>query len=295
MRGLIRLVGPVQAIDATAEPIGLPGGRSKEILAALALAGTGTVSRDALAGRIWGSNGAEARKALNTSLWRLREVLKQHQCQHWIQVDGDHLRLDPLQGPEIDLARVDDADHAPDCLEETTQRILEILDSDEPELAGDLIADWLDGPRISFQQRLLSVIGDLAGMWGEMELSQEAVGLARRLVKLDPFDERGWRILIRNHLRNGNRALAIRRFREMSELFEDELGELPSIETEQLLKGGTYGAAPAEANFTISPRELEAADRAEQLSARISDLRSKILELDSELAEIGRELARRSL
>jgi DNA-binding SARP family transcriptional activator len=168
--------------------------------------------------------------------------------------------------------------------------LLALLEDGDLQLADDLAAEWLEDPRGEFARRLADILGDLAGLWDDRAPTRSAVDLARRLVRLDAFDERAWRIIIRHHLATGNRSLALRRYRELCELLEDELGVEPSYLTRQLLD------EPEETgNFHFAP--VERADDPEEaaLSARISAIRQRILALDAELSGIASELAKRNL
>ena len=83
----------------------LPGRRSKELLAALAIRVDTPVRRDALRSFIWPeSDERAARKALNTEVWRLKGALQAAGAapQDWLSWTTETLWLRTDRGLQVD-------------------------------------------------------------------------------------------------------------------------------------------------------------------------------------------------
>jgi DNA-binding SARP family transcriptional activator len=62
-----------------------------------------------------------------------------------------------------------------------------------------------------------------------------AIDLGLRAVAMEPLRESSHRLVIRAHLREGNRAEALRQYEACSRLLHDELGVAPSPQMTSLL------------------------------------------------------------
>jgi SARP family transcriptional regulator, regulator of embCAB operon len=62
--------------------------------------------------------------------------------------------------------------------------------------------------------------------------SEYAVKHAREAVAIEPFRETGYQLLMRAHAAVGNRAEALRVYERCRSLLSEELGVLPSSQTE---------------------------------------------------------------
>ena len=68
---------------------------------------------------------------------------------------------------------------------------------------------------------------------GELALAQDQ---ARAAVDLEPFRESGYRRLMRVLVKRGDRAEAVRVYKECKKRLAEELGVAPSDETESLMR-----------------------------------------------------------
>lgn len=285
MIGRLHLIGPVRALDRQLRPIMLAGERSREVLAAIALEQGNAISREKLAARIWGSDGPEARKALNSALWRLRNSLREHGCEDWIAVDGDYLRLDPVSGPELDIEDFWQAVRQSAGGDLDGAQLHAFAAYADGELAGDIASEWLEDHRRQHAETFLNTAGALCDRMGRGVPSPQLVELAQRLTRIDPFDERGWRVLIQYHIASGNGSMALRRYRELADILARELGVEPARATRRLLQaaGLLNGASPAAEGPVPKP--------ATSLSRRIGEVSQRICALQEELNEISAILA----
>ena len=69
---------------------------------------------------------------------------------------------------------------------------------------------------------------------GESSLAVES---AIEAVALDPYRERSHRLLMRAHAQSGNRASALNAYHSLRLLLAEELGTVPSAETEAVYLG----------------------------------------------------------
>jgi DNA-binding SARP family transcriptional activator len=61
-----------------------------------------------------------------------------------------------------------------------------------------------------------------------------AVAMAEELLGYEPFRETGYQVLMRAHIKTGNRAESLRAYERCRQLHTDELGADPSPETQSL-------------------------------------------------------------
>jgi DNA-binding SARP family transcriptional activator len=200
----------------------LPPGEQR-VLAFLGLAG-GFTNRSYLAGRLWfETSESHAHACLRSTLWRLR-----HCCATTI-VDSSrtHVRLRPTVSVDVQeqiaLAR----------------RLLDpdacLVDGDaRSRLEGELLPGWYDEwvllERTRLHQLRLHALEAFAGRLIALGRYGEAVDTAFSCVLADPLRESARRLLINAFLAEGNRADAIRQYREYRELVRRKLGVEPSPE-----------------------------------------------------------------
>ena len=81
--------------------------------------------------------------------------------------------------------------------------------------------------------RALEVRAEIYLQNGEAPLALEA---ALDVLRLRPFRETGYRLVMRAHVAQGNRAEALRTYERCRELVSEELGVSPSRETQELYR-----------------------------------------------------------
>jgi DNA-binding SARP family transcriptional activator len=92
----------------------------------------------------------------------------------------------------------------------------------------DWYDDWLDGERARFLQLRLHALESLCRRLAELGRFAEAVEAGQAAVAADPLRESARRVVIATHLAEGNRADALRQYREFQVLCRRELGCEPS-------------------------------------------------------------------
>lgn len=199
----------------------VPDRKTAALLAFLTL--HGPASRRLLAGLLWPeTDEPRARNSLARVLSRLRRAT------HPAIVTGDEIvRL----GDDVhsDLLALRDA------LERREYPLA-------VELAGELLPhfdyddlpdfnEWVSSERAAFECLAANALTGRIRQFEADGRFPDAVPLARRLVKLDPLREASWRLLMRLHTRNGDRAAAAAVLVECREVLQRELGLEPSAET----------------------------------------------------------------
>jgi DNA-binding SARP family transcriptional activator len=97
-------------------------------------------------------------------------------------------------------------------------------------------ADWLDDLRRRLTDIRLRSLAALGEIWLRRGEPSVAARDARAALAIDPFLESAHRLLIRSYLAAGEHAAALQAYRTCRQVFEAELGVLPSPETLALVQ-----------------------------------------------------------
>jgi DNA-binding SARP family transcriptional activator len=251
--------------------VGAIGRKSAALLAYLALSDSGEETRERLVGLLWSETDEEkARASLRQSLHEIREAFN---------VEGfDGFRTDKV-AIGLDLSRIDvdlrdifdeaTAGRAHPLLLETERpidRVLDELDSLDP-----AFRIWLAAKRQSLGDRLIRLIESAVNDFKKPSLDRET--LARALMRLDPTHEEAARALIRARASAGDIGGALRVYKVLWDLLDNEYDVEPSKETQELIaaiKLGQLEADPsARPDAVAPPFERRLATRA--VSPRTSD------------------------
>ena len=318
----LALLGPPE-ITVDGKPLQVDTRKAIALLAYLAVSGQ-QPSREQLADLLWPDLDRErARATLRRTLSALRAGLSGK----WLQTDRTRVWLDGGdRGSDIEqvreLVKIDHA-HGPDrlCPECAPQLANAAALFRGPFMAGFYLRDSFDFEdwqrrEEEHQQRALREVLDRLGLaLAAGGRFGEAAAAARRRIALDPLDESAHRQLMQCLVWNGDRAGALRQFRECAAVLDRELGVSPLPETrtlyEQILEEkeppapagrvvATSVAAPAAAansasiNFVGRADELSTLDRADQRLIAITGEEGigKTRLVDQWLSKIGRRSAR---
>ena len=224
--GPLKISGP-GGVDLT--PVGR---KARALLAFLLLDRTGPVTRERLAGLLWGSRGDEqARASLRQTLYEMRHLggpdrplLRVDRAQ--VDLDRDRVTtdLDRLQR----FAAADAPDALADALGDRPLEPLSDLSGLDP--AFD---DWLAGERVrcnDTRRRVALDVGQRAWHAGEARVAER---LADSLLALDPLDEMAARLAMAAAQARGDEARARQVYERLAAALQRELGTAPSSDTEQ--------------------------------------------------------------
>jgi DNA-binding SARP family transcriptional activator len=99
------------------------------------------------------------------------------------------------------------------------------------EVLPECVSEWIDADRERLRQRAQKVLTRLVELLEQDCAYGDMIEHARRLLRLDPLDERAWCALMRSHARRGERAIALHLYQECAALLKKEVGIQPNAAT----------------------------------------------------------------
>jgi DNA-binding SARP family transcriptional activator len=228
----LALLGGFEARLGVGPPLRLPTRKAKALLAFLALPAGRVRAREQLADLLWGRTGhQQARNNLRQTLFLLRRCLGDFAG---LNADGDAVWLVPelvtVDAVALETAAGDgSADRVDDVRALYAGDLLEGFGLREP-----AFHEWLLVERERLRSLALKMYGRALERAVSAGASERAIEIARALLALDPFQERAHRALMRLHVEQGQRGLALRQYQACRELLGRELGVTPDAETEAL-------------------------------------------------------------
>src|SRR5919202_5946863 len=270
-------------IEASGEPLEVDTRKAIALLAYLAVTRR-RHARDALAGLLWPEyNQTRARAALRRTLSSLGEA----RAQGWLEVDrhsvglgGDGVWVDVDRFREL-LAECrthghHEAEVCPECLPPLSEAVALYRDDF---LAGFALRDSASFDDWQFFQAE-EVRGELAGALerlsrghGALGEWDEAISCARRWLALDSLHEPAHRWLMQLYAWAGQRAGALRQYRECVRVLQERLGVSPLEETTRIyetIKESDLPPPPVFRDRATAPqseeRETEAAGEDHRLA-----------------------------
>ena len=234
MPGLnLQLFGGFEARTADGAALSFPTKKTRALLAYLAVHPGKSHSRNSLANLLWGDSADErARASLRQTLAYLRKALAPTGLDHLVTQD-DRVSIDPAT-LQLDVATVErlTADGNPNGLEPVGELFrgdfLEGFD-----LLGEEFDDWLRAERGRLRGRVTAALGTLLAHHEARDQMAEGIRAATRLLEIDPLQEQAHRALMRLHLRQGERALALKQYEICRETLMREVDSEPDEETKR--------------------------------------------------------------
>jgi DNA-binding SARP family transcriptional activator len=217
-----------------------------------------------------------ARAALNTALWRLRNLLEPQGVTR-----GAYLRTTSSgevgfnweSNHWLDLAVFEKCASCilaipPDAMQPEHARQLEtILPLYDGELLEGFYEDWAISERERLRDLHLSSLTRLMRYHHRRQESDQGQRYAQEILRLDPLREEVHREAMRLFAENGQRALAIRQFESCREILATEMGIAPMPETEALYHQIIADAAPTAAPTQFMPEPTTLTQALQQLHA----------------------------
>jgi DNA-binding SARP family transcriptional activator/Tfp pilus assembly protein PilF len=269
-RTTISLLGAPR-VERDAKPVEVDTRKAIALVAYLAVTGR-RHTRDALAGLLWPEYGqSRARAALRRTLSSLsaaraegwleadREGVSLNRDETWVDIDCFHGLLSGCRAhghPEGEVC--------PDCLPPLSEAAALYRDDF---LAGfglrDSAAfdDWQFFQAEDLRRQLAGALERLSRGHGGLGEWEEAISCARRWLALDPLQEPAHRWLMQLYAWAGQRAAALRQYRECVRTLEGELGVSPLEETTrsyQAIKENDLPSPPVLAERrSPGPRDVE--------------------------------------
>ncbi|MEO9176485.1 MAG: AAA family ATPase [Gaiellales bacterium] len=223
-------------IEIDGAPLQVDTRKAVALLAFLAVTGH-THARDRLASLLWPEyDGERARAALRRTLSALKTGLGGS----WLVVDRSAVSL-AAGACEIDVAIFRELARVPEGgADEIAVLGAAVALHRDDLLAGFALRDsaefdlWQEATAAELRRELASALGRLTAALARAHRYDEALTHARRRLALDPLDEPSQRRVIELLAATGNRAEALRQYRECVRLLDRELGVRPLPETTEL-------------------------------------------------------------
>ena len=242
----LHLLGGFRLITGQGQAVDVAAKKNRALIAILALAPQGEVTRERLTGLLWSDRGEEqARSSLRQALVALRKDFAALDADPLL-LNGDRVGLAPelltidvieflSKAASTDLS---DLRHAAELY---TGAFLDGLS-----VADNAFEEWLREARADLASRALKVLATLA----EKLAGAERVVVAEKLVALDPLREASYLTLMRAHIAQGQSALAIRQYESCKLILKSELGVEPGSELRDL--SGSLDADNVKSNISVN-------------------------------------------
>jgi DNA-binding SARP family transcriptional activator len=269
----------------------------QSLLAWLLLHRGRTHAREPLAAVFWNEQSEErARGCLSTALWRLRQVLEPRGIQRgtYLIAQPDIVGFNCDSDYWLDVAAFEDGvgRQLPG-----SPRVAQTVDWSRAEAAvacytGDLLegfyADWALRERERLRMLYLDCLARLLRRHSETGALEQAIRCGRQILALDPLREDVHREMMRLHVRNGHRALAVQQYESCRAALEAELGVEPMEETRSLsvdLLGLANLESPPKASGAVRLKEIAAAGGKLRLTPALRAAVARLDEARRALAE----------
>ncbi len=284
--GKIQLLGEFSAKSADGITLNIHGKREKELLAAIAIEQGRRVSRESLTARIWNRDDFQARKSLNTSLWRLRNSVREAKidCDNWLETGQNYIRLRESNGPSVDITKINQglSNYKKNALNLST--LVEIAELVKGTLTPELDTEWVEETRREVQKSSIAILYAVIDQLEFNEKAEPILEFAHQIIQFDPYEEQAWQASIKAHLFLGRTTQAQLCFNNLSEILQRDLGIEPSDETTSL-----FHFVP-ECNVSGSETTAIFKPQAKALATRINNLNHSLMLVIAELNNIESEL-----
>lgn len=229
----LSLFGGFEFIDEGGKTLAL-GGKSRALLAYLALQPGHSQSREKLAALLWGgSTDSQARMSLRQALTAIRKSLPPA-TKGLLLAEGDRIVLDLIK-VDCDVPRFEKliSSAAPDDLEQAMNIYRGGL-LDGFDLREEAFEDWLRVERERLRGIAIMALDRLAGHYFAENKFDLCAHAAMRLLSFEPLREDIHRTLMRVYAAQGRSNLALRQYQRCRDTLQHQLGLQPMPETRAL-------------------------------------------------------------
>ena len=239
----LSLFGPV-SLRCDGRELQIKSLKLRAILGYIALSEALVETRERLVGLLWSESGeAQARGVLRQVIRELRQILTDAGC-GGLRITAQDIGFEQ-RAVEVDVWSV---------IRAAEQAEVHPLLLEHPQLADDLLVGledldpsfrmWVLAKRQTLRDRLLRALDKgLAHHHGD---PQKESDFAKAIINLDPTHEDACRRLMRTHASAGRTAQALRVYKTLWDLLDEEYGMEPSPATQQLIAEIKMGAFESE-------------------------------------------------
>lgn len=242
----IKMLGPIEIFRAFGRhlaPDAWTTRRSRDILCFIASRRHRRASKDSIIDTFWGDTDFDVvEKNFHPTVSHIRKALnsKQPLKQNFILYrDGDY-QLNSELTYQIDIEEFDRlvdegeslrrARKFPECVP-VFERAVALY---RGEFAQGSYEPWVEDQRNFYRERYLNVLEALAGFAQQEEEWGRSLQLAQQILHEDQFREDMHCVVMKAHVKLGNRGAAREQFESLRRLLKDELGVDPGPETRKL-------------------------------------------------------------
>lgn len=245
----LELLGKFRASVDAREIIGFPTEKVRSLLCYLALESEHAHQRETLAGIFWPEQeSAAARSNVRKSLHRLRSLLDESDpglsAEHFI-VTRDSVQIIPsavwIDANEVtrQIAAVFSHAHrqlhaCPSCLAALAAAVERYQGQLLPDAAvsdAPAFEEWLLLRRERLDHQVVAALQDLVAAHAARNDHERAILFGRRLVELDPYNEKGYRLLMHALVQHGQTNEALTIYARLENLLRTDLGVRPESKT----------------------------------------------------------------
>lgn len=217
---------------------GFTSERSRLLLAYLVLQRHTPQSRQQIAFALYPDcSEPQARTALRKDVFNLRQTLPG--VEQFLQIDAKTLAWRDTAACRLDVAEFEAALQRVDSTSPDDDRVV-CLERAIALYTGELLPsfyqDWVIQERECLHQRYLDALEQMIQLLEGQHDYRLAIRYAQRLLQESPLRESTYQTLMRLHTQMGDRATAIQIYHQCMTLLHNELGIVPSPETQQLYK-----------------------------------------------------------
>jgi DNA-binding SARP family transcriptional activator len=235
--GGLRLVRPDSSMTE------IPTHRAQALLLFLVVHRESAVHRETICAALWPDSGeAAARAQLRKALWRLRTAAGTDQDAAPLFCNEYQIGLDPAR-IDVDLWRFNDAMRGLELKDDATlnqedaEVLLRALDLNRDMFGRGVFDDWLLAEQGAQREARILAMERLVAFHRVKGHLSQAITWAQRALKLDPLREHLHVSIIECMQAMGDRALALRQYRDCEDVLRREIGVTPSLQVRRLFQG----------------------------------------------------------
>lgn len=230
------MLGGAEVRSGTAQAVTIPTRKAKALLIYLVMAAGEPQTRGKLATLFWDRSAEEqARASLRQTLSVLRKTLATAGADI-LKVEGESIGLEP-GGVEVDaleFSRLIGSGSTGDLEQATVLYKGDFLAGFG--LREESFEEWLTAERARLHELAVQALTTLLQHYAEAGVPERAIGLAQRLLALDPLQESTHRTLMRLYAGQGRPEAALKQYENCIRVLQRELGVAPAPETSALYR-----------------------------------------------------------
>lgn len=231
--------------------------KAQSLLKLLALEPSHRLHRAQVIDLLWGDKEVEAKNSLHRIVHAIRHTLEPTLApgasSAYLHIQGESLVLRPPDGLWIDIEVFEEYCNRARWSQDTatTEEALLLYQGDL--LPDDTYEEWTASRRDQLRQLYSTTRLDLARLYTQQGNLSQAIQHLEDLTRYDPTFEDAQRELMRLYAATAREYMAVRRYQHLKQTLMDELGVLPSAETEQLFQTILADCLPQEERLLRSP------------------------------------------